>query len=188
MATSWGGPSALQKDVDVTEFGAALNRRTTAARHHRERMVSLLTKGTGYRFARLDARMRWLFDGLPRAGKRLLEIGSGDGTFACWCAVIGEAASVVGLEPEADGSGNGVVKRFRERVSQLGLTNTHVRPLTFQAYSAAPASFDIILSYASSTIFPSPTACGFTVIGRAAPSTSICSGRCTTSWCRVATC
>ena len=49
--------------------------------------------------------------GRPVAGRRLLDIGAGDGLYSLYAAAAG-AERVVALEPEADGSSAGVTSRF----------------------------------------------------------------------------
>jgi SAM-dependent methyltransferase len=146
MAASWGGPTVAKSGIDVPKARVVPAAPSSGEPLNRS---ELLVRGSGYSAARLDARMRWVFDGVPLAGKRMLEIGSGDGLFACWAVAVGGAASATGLEPEASGSSSGVLGRFRERTAGLGLDNVRVLPATFQEFAAPPGSFDIVFSYAS---------------------------------------
>lgn len=51
----------------------------------------------------LEQRAAFLFDGIPLAGARVLEVGAGAGALTVWMAREG-AKRVVALEPELDGS------------------------------------------------------------------------------------
>lgn len=93
---------------------------------------------------------RWLrvrtadyFGGLGFHGQTILEIGAGNGLYACALAALG-AQRVVALEPEGDGSRRGVIERLRERAGELRLDNLEVYPVALQAYKAAPCTFDLI--------------------------------------------
>ncbi len=90
-----------------------------------------------------------LFKGVELRGRRMLDIGCGNGRFCMWAAVHG-AAEVLGLEPSEAGSrGNQAVQKFREAVHDLGLTNVSIREQTFQEAALDAGRWDIVLLHAS---------------------------------------
>jgi SAM-dependent methyltransferase len=93
---------------------------------------------------------RWLrvrtadyFGTLDFSGLHILDIGAGSGLYACCMASL-NAAHLVALEPEFDGSRNAAIKTFQHAMEMLGLPNLEFHPIAMQAYSAPPASFDLI--------------------------------------------
>lgn len=93
---------------------------------------------------------RWLrlrtadyFGTLDFSGMRVLDIGAGTGLYACCVAAL-NAECVVALEPQFDGSRNTAITTFRQRIEQLQLRNVEFHPVALQAYTAPPASFDLI--------------------------------------------
>jgi SAM-dependent methyltransferase len=70
--------------------------------------------------ARYRERGDFLFQGIPLAGARVLEVGCGAGAWAIWAALHG-ATHVLGIEPEADGSATDTLARFRRAVDALDL-------------------------------------------------------------------
>ena len=90
-----------------------------------------------------------LFSDVDLKGKRVLDIGGGNGVFSLYAAVQG-AARVICLEPESSGSKNGMIKSFarvRERL-HLGDRIT-LEPATLQAFYSKEEAFDVILSHNS---------------------------------------
>jgi 2-polyprenyl-3-methyl-5-hydroxy-6-metoxy-1,4-benzoquinol methylase len=97
-----------------------------------------------------SADARWLrirtqdyFGMLDFTGKRVLDVGAGKGLYACCVAAL-NAECVVALEPEFAGSRNTAITIFRERIEWLGLRNIEFHPVALEAYTAPPASFDLI--------------------------------------------
>ena len=93
---------------------------------------------------------RWLrvrtadyFATLDFSGQCVLDIGAGSGLYAC-CVASLNAAHLVALEPEFDGSRNSAITTFQHALETLGLPNLEFHPIAMQAYSAPPASFDLI--------------------------------------------
>jgi len=90
-----------------------------------------------------------LFQGLSFEGKRVLDIGGGTGLFSFYAASMG-AKKVICLEPEAEGSANGVTQRFKEIKSALRpATMIEQYATTVQDFDDQSEKFDIILSHNS---------------------------------------
>jgi len=85
---------------------------------------------------------------IPLSGKRVLEIGAGDGIFSCLLSLSG-VESVTSLEPELAGHSNGASARFETNVQRFGLNNVVLVKESFQDYQGRPGSFDLIISVAS---------------------------------------
>lgn len=93
---------------------------------------------------------RWLrvrtadyFGTLDFSGKRILEIGAGNGLYAC-CVASLHADHLVAIEPEMDGSRNTSIDIFKQGIEKLNLHNIEFHPVAMQAYAAPAASFDLI--------------------------------------------
>ena len=82
-----------------------------------------------------------LFDGVPLAGKRVLEIGSGRGLLSLYLALRG--ARVTSLEPEMAGSTSGTLAIQQARCQELGLSVECVNA-DFNDWHD-PRDFDIVL-------------------------------------------
>ena len=82
------------------------------------------------------------------AGRRVLEIGAGDGVFSCLLSAAG-AASVTSLEPELDGHSDGAFETLDRHIRRAGLQNVSLAKRTFQDFDAPDAAFDVIVSIAS---------------------------------------
>ena len=67
----------------------------------------------------------YIFDGVPLAGRRVLDIGAGDGVYSFYAAATG-AARVVALEPEAEGSSPGVTAKFSHLSEVLRLDSVEL--------------------------------------------------------------
>jgi SAM-dependent methyltransferase len=80
----------------------------------------------------------------------MLEIGSGEGLFSLWALARGLSRAIL-LEPEADGSVQGIVGRCVEHKKSLGIYDERLMlcPLTIQEYAGINGSFDLVLSYSS---------------------------------------
>jgi hypothetical protein len=96
----------------------------------------------------LSWHLRSLFDGVPLAGRRMLDVGGGDGIHSFHAACEG-AREVVCLEPEDDGSTAGARERFRRIGEEIGCGQVHLEPVTLQAYAPAESGFDVVLMHDS---------------------------------------
>lgn len=102
-------------------------------------------------YAALDFRCHQLFGYVDTlVGKRMLEVGGGEGLFSAWALVKGAEKAII-LEPEGAGSSSGVGRRFLQHRTALGFSPEQLAliPATLQEYKAEDAPFDIILSYSS---------------------------------------
>jgi 2-polyprenyl-3-methyl-5-hydroxy-6-metoxy-1,4-benzoquinol methylase len=102
-------------------------------------------------YAALDFRCQQLFRHVDAlVGKRMLEVGGGEGLFSMWALVKGFGRAIV-LEPEGDGSSSGVGGRFLQHRIALGFSPDQLAlvPTTLQEYKAEEAPFDVILPYSS---------------------------------------
>jgi SAM-dependent methyltransferase len=98
--------------------------------------------GSRYRF-----RGNFLFEGISLTGARVLEVGCGAGAWAIWAALEG-AAKVVGIEPEAKGSDERGLARFRGNIAALGLQDViEARGSTLQELPVSGDSFDVVIMY-----------------------------------------
>jgi SAM-dependent methyltransferase len=92
--------------------------------------------------------LEYLFDGVDFRGRRVLDVGAGDGKFSFYAACMG-ATEVVGLEPEAQGSSAGASSAFEETASLLGLENIELVPTRLEDYDPKANAFDVLLLHAS---------------------------------------
>lgn len=107
---------------------------------------------TPEQWAPVAHRAREVFDGLPIAGKRVLDVGAGIGTYALYLRRVGGAREVVALEPSAGVGGHADIgERLRQRVAAAtgpdapgGPGGVEIVEQTFQAYAPA-APFDVIV-------------------------------------------
>lgn len=90
-----------------------------------------------------------LFDGIDFANKSLIDIGGGNGLFGFYAAVNG-ASKVVVMEPEFDGSSQGMISEFNSINSHLGNLNniSHTRQV-LEEYDRKNNQFDYILIHNS---------------------------------------
>lgn len=90
-----------------------------------------------------------LFREVPVRGKRLLDVGCGNGRYTLWSAVEG-AREAVGLEPSSDGSsGNKAVRECRSAIAALGLQNVRVEEQRLEALDGQHDPWDIVLLHAA---------------------------------------
>ena len=97
----------------------------------------------------LEFYVRYLFDGTPLSGATVLEIGGGAGACSYYAASAG-ARRVVCLEPESEGSSEGMGRAFRRLGERLRLPQVELHEATFQSYDPAPGeAFDLVLLHNS---------------------------------------
>lgn len=96
--------------------------------------------------ARIRHHLDYLFGGESFEGKRVLDVGGGDGALSFYAVFMG-AAEVTCIEPEADGSTPGVLERFREIQSTLpDPSRVTLEATTFQDFDASGRRFELIFS------------------------------------------
>jgi len=112
-----------------------------------DQILSAVSRQLGYRSnERYKARSEFLFDGISLAGKRILEIGCGDGAFCIWAALQG-ADYVLGIEPEAEGSTSGSSRKFNDLIRQYDLKNTELKNCYLHGLPIPEKKYDVILLY-----------------------------------------
>lgn len=90
-----------------------------------------------------------LFKNVELKGKRLIDIGGGNGLFAYYAALNG-AEKVVVMEPEFDGSSAGMINEFNAINSILGnLKNIEHTSSVLADYDREKNKFDIVLMHNS---------------------------------------
>jgi SAM-dependent methyltransferase len=92
--------------------------------------------------------LRHLFRGIDLRGRRVLDVGAGDGIYSLYAAAAG-AEHVVALEPEAQGSRQGMRRRFERARRRLGVEEVELRPDTFQDFDPHGEAFDVVLLHSS---------------------------------------
>jgi SAM-dependent methyltransferase len=98
--------------------------------------------------AALRTYLTWLFEGVPLAERRVLDIGGGTGIFSLYAAVMG-AANVICLEPEEDGGSVGMNERLTRLQHTAGIDRVRLVRETFQNFTAQAGSFDVVLLHNS---------------------------------------
>jgi SAM-dependent methyltransferase len=96
----------------------------------------------------LEFYLRYLLDGVPLHGARVLDIGAGDGLFSLYTVAAG-ARELVALEPEAAGSQSGMRQRFERAAARLGEAPVDLRAEKLQDYDPGSGRFDVVLSHSS---------------------------------------
>ena len=92
-----------------------------------------------------------LFENVQLNDKEVLDVGGGRGLLSFYAAVEG-AKRAICLEPETDGSRNGMINAYNEIRSELpDSLPVNLVPLTLQDYlkQAGPESFDVIIMHNS---------------------------------------
>jgi SAM-dependent methyltransferase len=110
--------------------------------------TALLEQGRIRKKRRARFYHRFLFQGLNFAGKRVLDIGGGDGVLTLYAALLG-ARQAICLEPEAEGATKGASSSFDTIKNRLGLLQAEIRPITLQAFDPGDARFDVIVLHNS---------------------------------------
>lgn len=92
-----------------------------------------------------------LFENVDFTDKEVLDVGGGRGLLSFYAAVEG-ARKAICLEPEVDGSRNGMINAYNEVRSELpDSLPVNLLPLTLQDYlkQTGPESFDVIIMHNS---------------------------------------
>ncbi|NSW52321.1 MAG: methyltransferase domain-containing protein [Anaerolineae bacterium] len=109
--------------------------------------LSKISERVGYiNVGRYISRGNFLFQNISFEGKRVLDVGCGNGSLALWAAVHG-ASHVVGLEPESDGSRSGTFQIFQKLIYDLELNSTVEASRNTIQQLCGVQPFDIIISY-----------------------------------------
>lgn len=109
--------------------------------------VRAVAQRLGYgSYKRYQAKSAFLFAGIPLQGKRILEIGCGNGAFCMW-AVLHGAHYALGIEPEADGSTSGSSKCFKEVTAEYGIANAEVITCHFAGLPIPEKKYDVVILY-----------------------------------------
>lgn len=97
-----------------------------------------------------DLHEKQLFPNMSLKGKKLLEIGCGDGMSLLWAAMSG-ADLALGLEPYSDGSthNKNMEHFFDAAVNKFDLSQAQIIRQTIQSYDGGADLFDIVLMQAS---------------------------------------
>lgn len=92
---------------------------------------------------------QYLFKGIDFKNKRVIDIGGGDGLFGFYAAIKG-ASHVVVMEPEFDGSSEGMNNDFRELKQALGNPNNiELVTSVLEDYESEKDVFDVVLLHNS---------------------------------------
>ncbi len=117
-----------------------------------EMLVRYYSLASGLANAGSAKSLRWesdfLFGDVDVSAYGFLDIGGGIGLGTFYAACAG-ATEAVCLEPEAEGSTQGVRKRFAQIAEALGVKNARILDSTFQAFEAEPRTFGTIFLNAS---------------------------------------
>lgn len=96
----------------------------------------------------LQFHMNAIFDGTEFSNKQILDIGGGKGLYTFYSASRG-AKHVISLEPEGDGSNDGVHQLFNDVNQTLNLDNVELQAKTLQQFNPGSTYFDLILMHNS---------------------------------------
>ncbi len=99
----------------------------------------------------LKVYLRSLFGNMDWKNKEVLDVGGGSGLLTFYAASEG-AKKAVCLEPEKDGSRNGMIKQYHDVQAELMVSSPVVQlPLTLQEYleQAEPETFDVVIMHSS---------------------------------------
>ncbi len=112
-----------------------------------ERYLDAL-RGTGVDPPRYLTYVQRLFDGVPLAGRRVLDVGGGSGLISFYAGVRG--AAVVCLEPGAEGSNPAMDAAYRRLDERLGgSVDVRLDRTTLQELEPASAAFDVLVLHNS---------------------------------------
>lgn len=101
--------------------------------------------------ANLKFYLQSLFDNIEWKNKAVLDVGGGSGLLTFYAAAEG-AKRVICLEPEADGSRNGMIKQYHDFQAGFASSSPVVQlPLTLQQYvqQSDKEAFDIVIMHNS---------------------------------------
>ena len=87
-----------------------------------------------------------MFSKIDFSNKKVLDIGGGSGLHSFYAACRG-ASQVDCLEPEFDGSHQGMKQDFSALRDSLGANNVNLQSVTFQDFECEDGSYDIILTH-----------------------------------------
>jgi 2-polyprenyl-3-methyl-5-hydroxy-6-metoxy-1,4-benzoquinol methylase len=101
--------------------------------------------------ANLKFYLNMLFDNVELAGKNVLDVGGGRGLLSFYAAVNG-AQKVICLEPEKDGSRNGMKQTYHDLRKEFPESlPVELMPLTLQEYllQSAAGMYDVVIMHNS---------------------------------------
>ncbi|MFD2247996.1 class I SAM-dependent methyltransferase [Pontibacter ruber] len=99
----------------------------------------------------LKFHLKYIFDDVELANKKVLDVGGGTGLLSFYAAVKG-ASKVVCLEPESDGSSSGMINKFNAFKTELSPTlPVELSPVTLQSYTpqVKDEEFDVVVMHSS---------------------------------------
>jgi 2-polyprenyl-3-methyl-5-hydroxy-6-metoxy-1,4-benzoquinol methylase len=96
----------------------------------------------------LRFRCESVYKDIDLVDRSVMEIGAGSGNLCFWAGFHG-ARSVVGLEPDIEGSTSGDLQLFETMIAQTGLNTVSLCKETIQEYRAPIEEFDVVVSHNS---------------------------------------